>query len=230
MVMKEKAIEFLESLGVDEAVNFLQTTSASLPPEEQLRDFDQVMRHAYWQNKDLPATIRIGQAGVELGQSLADAHPDQASEIKSQIKTIQYNLASFTWPGWDEPGFDISPEQVQLGLAAAQENLRLAIELKKDALPLSRAYWMLGGVEIAVKDYASAKEHFSQAEKFASQAGSHAEALLARGFEFLTGLLVNPDNEILSKELEQTKTALLVEKDGEFFVKQIDDAWRVFGS
>ncbi|MEJ2485748.1 MAG: hypothetical protein P8Y68_08445 [Anaerolineales bacterium] len=102
--------------------------------------------------------------------------------------------------------------------------------MKKNALPLSRAYWMLGGVEIAVKDYASAKEHFSQAEKFASQAGTQAEALLARGFEFLTGLLVNPDNEILSKELEQTKTALLVEKDGEFFVKQIDDAWRVFGS
>ena len=228
--MKEKAIEFLESEGVDKAVKFLQTGSTSLPPTEQIQAFDQVMRHAYWQNKDLPATIQIGQAGVELGQTLADTHPDQTSEIKSQIKTIQYNLASFTWPGWDEPGFEISPEQVLIGLAAAQENLRLAIELKKDALRLSRAYWMLGGMEIAVKDYADAKEHFSQAEKFASQAGSQAEALLARGFEFLTGLLANPDGAALSKELEEVKTALLAEKDGEFFVKQIDDAQRVFGS
>ncbi|MEJ2485749.1 MAG: hypothetical protein P8Y68_08450 [Anaerolineales bacterium] len=93
--MKEKAIEFLESLGVDEAVNFLQTTSASLPPEEQLRDFDQVMRHAYWQNKDLPATIRIGQAGVELGQSLADAHPDQAG--MNRALTSAQSRSSLVW-------------------------------------------------------------------------------------------------------------------------------------
>ena len=227
--MKEKAIEFLESQGVDEAVKFLQTGSADLPPAEQIQNFDQVMRHTYWQNKDLPATIQIGKAGVKLGQSLADTYPDQTSEINSQIKTIQYNLASFTWPGWDEPGIEISLEQVQIGLAASQENLRLAIELKKDAIRLSRAYWMLGGMEMAVKDYANAKEHFAQAEGFAHQAGSQAEALLAQGFEVLTGILADPDDETLSKDLEQTKTSLLAEKDGEFFVKQIDDAWRFFG-
>jgi len=227
--MKDKAIEIYVSQGVEAALEYIQAREIGVSPVEHLQIFDQLLRHAYWQQKDLPAAIMVGQAGIQLGQSLAIAHPEQAGEIMSQVKGIHYNLASFTWPGWDEPGIEIRPEQVQLGLAAAKENLSLAIELKKDALPLSRAYWMLGGMEIAVKDYGDAKGHFSQAEGLARQAGSEAEALLARGFEFLTGLFTNPDDTTLSKELEEIKTALLAEEHGEFFVKQIDDAWRVFG-
>jgi hypothetical protein len=228
--MKEKAIELFDSQGVEAVIKLLETGEEGLAPDGQVQTFDHVLRHAYWQKKDLPGTIRIGQAGIALGEQLASRFPDQASEIKSQVKAIQYNLASFTWPGWDEPGFEITPEQGQLGLAAAKENLRLAIELKKDLLPLSRAHWMLGAQQMAVADYSSAREDFAQAEGFASQAGSAGEALLAQGFALLTSLLASPGNRDHSNQLEELKASLKKEEHGEFFVKQIEDARRVFGS
>jgi hypothetical protein len=228
--MKDKAIEIFDSEGVEAAIGWMQAGEAGLSPTEHVQVFDQVLRHAYWQHKDLPAAIQIGQAGLALGEKLAAAHPDQASEIKSQIKAIQYNLASFTWPGWDEPGYQLSEKQVLLGLEAARQNLSLALELKKEALPLSRAYWMLAAQEIAAKEYTSAVEHFSQAETFARQAGVQGEALLAQGFELLTKLLANPGDLALETSLEETKTALATEEHGEIFVKQIEDALRVFSS
>lgn len=228
--MKEHAIEILNSLGVDAALEHLKSGDPNLAPPELIEAFDQVLRHAYWQQKDLPGAIQVGQAGIALGEQLASRFPEQTNEIKSQVKAIQYNLASFTWPGWDETGFEITPEQVRLGLAAAKQNLRLAIELKKAPLPLSRAHWMLGAQEMAVADYSSARKDFAQAEGFARQAGSQAEALLAQGFALLATMLANPDDLALSSKLAEVKTGLANEKDGEFFVKQIEDAWHVFGS
>jgi len=226
--MKDQAIELFESQGVRAAIELLQAGETGLAPAAQVQAFDQVLRHAYWKKKDLPGAIQIGQAGITLGEQLAARFPDKASEIKSQVKAIHYNLASFTWPGWDEPGFEITPEQVQLGLAAARENFRLAIVLKKDALPLSRACWMLGAQEIAVRDYSSAIDHFYQAEQFAAQAEAGGEALLAKGFAELASLLAKPGDPAISATLEDTKTALASQESGEFFIKQIDDAWRVF--
>jgi len=233
--MKERAIELLNSQGVDASIKLLRAGEWSLAPDEQIQAFDQVRRHAYWKKKDLPGAIQIGQAGIALGEQLAAKFPEKADKIMSQVKGIHYNLASFTWPGWDEPDIKITPEQVQLGLAAARENFRLAIELKKDALPLSRACWMLGAQEMAVKDYSSAIDHFYQAEQFAEQAVSRegpqqgsGEALLARGFAQLVSLLAKPGGPKISSDLDKTKIELASLESGEFFIKQIDDAWRVF--
>ncbi|NIW41612.1 MAG: hypothetical protein GWN27_14155 [candidate division Zixibacteria bacterium] len=227
--MKDRAIVLLGSQGVEAAIEVLQAGKTGFSPAEQVQMFDEVLRHAYWKGKDLPGAIRIGQAGIAHGESLAADHPDQTSEINSQVKAIHYNLASFTWPGWDEPGFVISTEQVQLGLESARHNLDLAIELKKDALPLSRAYWMLAAQEMAVEQYPSAVGHFSQAEALASQAGAGGEALLSRGFGLLANLFSDPDDEESQTQLETVKAALATEENGEFFIKQIEDARRVFG-
>lgn len=233
--MKDQAIKLFDSQGADAAIKLMQAGERGLAPDEQVQTFDQVLRHAYWNKKDLPGTIRIAQAGIVRGEQLAARFPEKANKIMSQVKAIHYNLASFTWPGWDEPGFEITAEQVQLGLAAAKENFRLAIELKKDALPLSRACWMLGAQEMAVKDYSSAIDHFYQAEQFAEQAVSRegpqqgsGEALLARAFAQLASLLAKPGSPEILAKLDETKTALSSQESGEFFIKQIDDAWRVF--
>ena len=233
--MKDQAIKLFDSQGVQAAIKLLQAGERSLAPDEQVQAFDLVLRHAYWNKKDLTGAIQIGQAGITRGEQLAAQFPEKENKIMSQVKGIYYNLASFTWPGWDEPDIKITPEQVQLGLAAAKENFRLAIELKKDALPLSRACWMLGAQEIAVKDYSSAIDHFYQAEQFAEQAVSRegpqqgkGEALLARGFAQLASLLAKPEGPKISADLDKTKLALVSLESGEFFVKQIDDAWRVF--
>ena len=87
---------------------------------------------------------------------------------------------------------------------------------------------MLGAHHIAAGEYTSAKARFALGEQTAREAGSHPDELLSRGFSQLAALLAEPENAAAEKKLTETKTALLEEKDGEFYVKQLDDAWRVF--
>ena len=226
--MESQSIELFEMEGVEAALAYLRETPHP-SPSAQVQAFDQLARHVYWQNKDLHATIEILQAGLEFGESLLEEHPDEEAEIKSQLKAIYYNLASFTWVGWDEPGFIVTPEQEQLGLKAAQVHLNLAMELKKDNLRPSRAYWMLAAQEISARQYKEAKEHFSLAEQLAKQAGVTGEQLLAQGFLQLTELLIDPGNEVIASRLVETKAALQNEEHGEIFVQQLDTAEKVFG-
>ena len=227
VLLKDQAIQTLESDGVEAAVRLLR--QADLPPTEHIPLYTEVLRHAYWQQKDLPATIEITQTGIRHGEALADINPEDANQILAQVKALYYDLASFTWPGWDEEGIEIAPEQVSLGLEAARKNLDLAVKLKKEALPLSRAYWMLGAQQLADGDHTQAVASFAMAEQRAAEAEARPEELLSRGFARLAGLLEDPEDQSLQIEMAEIKTALFDEEDGEMFVQQIEDAQRVFG-
>ncbi|MEK6223007.1 MAG: hypothetical protein N2D54_12245, partial [Chloroflexota bacterium] len=90
--------------------------------------------------------VKIAQVGIEYNSQKAAETDDVglANEFKGKAKALNYNLASFSWPGWDEPGFmDIPTDILALGLQAAHENLRLAIELKKEEVRVSRAHWAI---------------------------------------------------------------------------------------
>ena len=225
--LKDQAIETLESEGLEAAVRLLR--QADLPPTEHIPLYTELMRHAYWQRKDLPAAIEIGQTGIRHGRALAESYPEKAEAILAQVKAIYYDLASFTWPGWDEEGIEIAKEQVRLGLDSARTNLELAIQLKKDALPFSRAYWMLGAQQLAAGDHTQALASFTMAEQHAAETDARPEELLAQGFACLTGLLADPEDQSLQLEMAEIKTALLDEEHGEMFVQQIEDAQRVLG-
>ncbi len=226
--LKDQTIQTLESEGLEAAVRLLR--QADLPPAEHIPLYTELMRYAYWQQKDLPAAIEISQTGIRHGRALAECRPEDAETILAQVKAIHYDLASFTWPGWDEEGIEIAKEQVRLGLDSARTNLEMAVRLKKDALPLSRAYWMLGAQQIAAGDKTQALASFTMAEQRAAEAGVHSEELLAQGFACLTGLLDDPEDQSLQIEMAEIKTALLDEEHGEMFVQQIEDAQRVFSS
>lgn len=228
--MKDQVIEIFDSNGVQPAIDFLQIDKADLSPAEQVQLYVDVMRHAYWKKKDLSATIQIGQAGIDAADKFKRNHPDQLEEIESKVKGIHYDIASFTWPGWDEEDIIITPDQVELGLRAAEKNLALAIELKKEELPLSRAYWMLAAQELANGQYEKAKEHFGQAELLATKAGATGEAVLAKGFIQVVGLVQDPQNKELAKKLEEIKTVLRKEEHGKFFIAQLVDSLSVFQS
>jgi hypothetical protein len=154
--------------------------------------------------------------------------PELAVEIKSVAKGLAYNLASFTWPGWDEPGMVISQSDVAIGLDAAKTNLRLANELAKGDLPLSRAYWMLGGHYLASGNWSQAEACFNKAKDYAETANEESERLLARGFSLLAVLLASPDNVDARNQLDQVKSRMAQLEQGESLVKQIDTARAVF--
>ncbi len=224
--MKEQLIEKFDSEGAQAALKLLAGTY--LHHTEKVPRYDELARHAYWQAKDLSAAIQIGQAGIHLAQKFVEEYPADAETIMSQEKAIHYNLASFTWPGWDEEGIEINETQRQLGMTSARINLDLAISLHKPSLALSRAYWMMGAHHLSAGEFTTAQARFALAAQTAREAKSRPEELLSQGFGQLAILLMKPKNLAAREGLDEVKAELQNEKEGEFFVKQLEDADRVF--
>jgi hypothetical protein len=153
--------------------------------------YSEAMRLAYWQDKDLSGAMAIAWAGI--GRLLAMAHesePDRAHELRSQAQRLTYDLASFTWAGWDEPGIVITPPEARAGCAAARANLALVHELGQAELAQARAHWMLGAHELAAgrPDYARASFEAAAGRYAAAGPDGAAEAALASAFAVLADL------------------------------------------
>jgi hypothetical protein len=188
--------------------------------------YNDLVRYLYNTAKNIPGMISLGRAGIQYGlaQAAAVSDPALAAEIKGRAKAISYNVAAFTWPGWDEPGIEITRTDLAMGMDAARTNLRLARELQRGDLPMSRAHWVIGAHHLAVKDYDAARREFDDAARLAASAGEPGEALLSKGYAALVDVLQGGDAALL----DALKTELSGIKDGEFFVGQIDSAQRVF--
>jgi len=163
-----------------------------------------------------------------MAATLAKKNPKRAKALRAIAKGLIYDIASFTWPGWNEKRIEISKGQLAEGLQAARANLRLANQLKKDSLAISRAYWVLGAQELAAGNVKPSGQAFSKAAEHAKKAGSRAEELLAQSFACLAEVLAADDNETASKRLNSLLADLRRQKDGEFFASQVDMARQVF--
>jgi len=226
--MTEAAIQLANEQDTFAAIELLAGQSDAVAAT---KDFGQVMHHFYWKAKDLSRAIAFGRAGLQYGLTAAPplqaTQPKQAREIRSAAKSLAYDLASFTWTGWDEPGISITESDLKLGLDAARVNLRLAIELDKDALRLSRAHWILGAQQLAAKLYPEAIQSFQKAAEFAKTANNTAEELLGLGFAALAKVMQTKGADGQA-ELDMIKLKLKPLQDGEFFVGQLDTALKVF--
>src|SRR5688500_17012208 len=135
--MKTEALRLAAEQDSFAAIAWL---SAQPDPIAVAKAFSEAMLHLYWQEKNLPLAIAFGRAGAQFALAAAagweTSDPGKALELRGSAKTMAYNLASFTWPGWNEPGIVTTSSDVALGLDAAKANLRLAVELQKGELPL----------------------------------------------------------------------------------------------
>ena len=211
------------------AVEYVCTVS---DPVLSVQSFSALMRHCYWKQKDLTAALVFGRAGAQHGVMmaaiLAKKDPKKAAVLRALAKGFTYDIASFTWPGWNEKGIEISEEALAEGLQAAHANLRLAIQLKKDPLAMSRAYWMLGAQQLAVGRMKSSGETFLKAAAEAKKAGSRAEEVLGESFVCLTEVLAETENKASTGRLHGLLAELRKQKDGSFFADQVDTALEVF--
>ena len=134
------------------------------------------------------------------------------------------------WPGWDEDGIELSASDVAMGLDAAKVNLRLAIELKRDAGPMSKAHWILGAHYLAAGKLDIARAHFEKSGTFAAEADSESGVLLAEGYGVVTDCVESPNDEGLNSDLTDIQEKLKPLEDGGFLAEQMTTALKVFGS
>jgi hypothetical protein len=227
--MLDTAIALLNTQDSGAAIDYLNRQD---DPAIVLDTYVRLVRHFYWTDKNLPRVVLLARAGIQYGLTISVTADDLelTGQFKSTAKAIAYDLASFTWPGWAEPGLVIGPTDLAIGLDAAKINLRLANELNKGDLPLARAYWMLGGQQLAGGSLSEAEASFSQAEHYAAAAGEEGERLLAQAFGLITSLLASPDASDAHTHLAQLKDSLRHQEHGDQFIDQIDTAWQVFAA
>jgi hypothetical protein len=191
----------------------------------------------YWKAHDLPAVIAIGRAGILycLGKSLeADVPRETAGELRSVAKGMAYDVGSFTWPGWEEPGINPTPQELLAGRECAQLNLRLAIELKKPAERVSMAHWLVGAHALAAGDARGAEDHFQLARDLlpATEAAAQATEFLNEGYLAIARLCGNPADAATRARLDQIIAQLGAsdDEDAGTYRAQLLTARRLFTS
>jgi DNA-binding transcriptional MerR regulator len=224
MTRADRALERAEAEGAFAAIAELALIDDAVESAEAHRE---AMKTAYWQQKDLALTVALAYAGTSRMLSMAThLESDAAYAARSEAKAMMYDLASFSWPGWDEPGIEIAPTDAAAGLAAARSNLAMAIDLEKPDLAVSRAHWMLGAHLMTAGENAEAGEHFERAAVFASKAGADVEVDLSRAFGSLAALAGGAGSEA---DLEAALDVLSEHEHGPDFADQVTTARRVVG-
>ena len=201
-------------------------------PLRTAKVFEAVMTDLYWNRRDLGGVVTIATAGIHFALDRAylvrDEQPDLAEELRLAAKILAYNLGSYTWPGWNEPGIEIKATHLAIGMDAARANLRLVKGLDKGPLARSRAHWLLGAHQLA-SNHAEARASFEVAHEKARKAGVPKERLLASGY--IAIVLMREGKHGEGKQLlAEVRQKLGNAKDGhgDPLIKQIDTARAVF--
>lgn len=226
---KERALVLLAREDTQSAIDLI---TGGYPAADAMKIFILVSRDLYWQRKNLSAALVMGRAGLQYGlneaRHLKPQNQALAYELSSQAKVLAYDLSSFCWPGWQEPGINIPAVYLVDGQDLAHINLRLAQQLHKGDLPMSRAWWLLGAHHLAVGQYERARRAFVEGIKYATAAQLRETELQLRGYLYLADMLKDPDNERLQLEFNFILRELQNSAQGSFFSQQLITARTVF--
>ena len=94
----------LELLATDSSFAAIEHLNSQENPTAAPEEYNELLRHLHWQEKDLFGILAIGRAGIQFGLEAAkDSSTENDThlpEIKKRTRSLAYNLASYTWPGW----------------------------------------------------------------------------------------------------------------------------------
>ena len=226
--VKDQALRILVNGDSYQAIEFVQGLER---PTDAMAVFQLLSRDLYWENRNLPAALAIGRAGVQYGIIEAARRRENdaiALELRSQSEALAYDLSSFCWPGWNEPGILIDDSSLMLAQDLAKTNLRLTMSLQRGDLPKSRAYWLIGAHHLAVDQHESARRAFVESLKYAIAAEAREQELLLRGYIYLSDMLKDEHNTELYREFEFVLRDLEASREGTFFRQQLETAQAVF--
>jgi hypothetical protein len=229
--MLDQSLDLLAQSDTFAIIEFLDQQENQL---KVAKTYAELVKHLYWKEKNIPAMVALARAGIQYALAAGSAAFKQdlvkTLLLRGEAKSIAYNLASFTWIGWDEPGITLSATDKNYGLEAAKTNLRLAFELEKGDLRISRGYWIMAAQLLAAGELAAAKQGFQKAAVYAARDRAAADKLLACAFELLVDRLQDPHDPRLADRMDSFKNQFLSLEHGPMYIDQIDTAWRVFQS
>jgi len=199
----------LDRGDVPAAIEWIQSED---DPARVLAMFHGAIRHAYWSRKDVPMVAALGDAAFAFGRDFA------GDPLLGMVKAIAYDVGSFCWTGWDEPGIVIAGELAAAGARAADLNLALAEQLDRPDGPRANAHWLIGAHELAAGRRDEAVRCFEESARYARRGSDLGAELLAAGY-IAIARGESPDTEAFADV-----------EDGDEYVSQLQTAARVFAS
>ena len=162
-------------------------------------------------------------------ESALEAANRESTEDKNAYLTAAYmtayNIASNTWPDWNEGDVDEEHRQVWLEFA----NIHVSIVAQLDLPPEkgASAFWLGAAHELAVKNYDVARSLYEKAKMLGEERDSNEVALMNQGWMLVVNILQG--NEKAESELEGLQQRLAgLSEDGKFYAGQFNDALEVF--
>ena len=221
----------LETMKNDDYFKAVEYLSRQSNPLEILDAFKEIAKRLYWDSNDMAGVIIFSGAAIQYAQMSVQSvsvKEDVVGQMKEKAAAIAYNLASFTWPGWDKEGLEISITEQNIGMEAAKTNLRSIEEMGGGNLQLARAYWMTGAHRLTLHNTDEAIYCFERSLKYADWADNREETLLAQGYMILAQMLQSEKVDAQDLELlEKLKKKMVELPDGDTFVGQIETTYDV---
>jgi hypothetical protein len=223
-----KVTEMMGTMDRYGAIEFLGRQDARVAADV----YQKLQLDLYWKQRDLPVMVAFSQAGIQHCLTAADKGVDssEALALRGSAKQLAYNLASFTWPGWNEEGIAITASEIAVGLEAARLNYRLAEELGRPDKAKANALWMLGAQQLASGALQLAGDTFLRGKTIAQQSGDVSLWHMLQAYALLARVLADPmDNE--SRARFEGSTELLnqdASQDSQEYARQLVVAWTVF--
>lgn len=226
------AAEVKSRVELDPQVAFTWIESQG-QPSEVCDIYDKAVRDLYWLDKGAKNLVIVGTRGLSFCLEQAQRHSHLSQEFvdgfKAQAKTIAYNVAANSWPGWGDDGIVISKAETEVGLEAAKLNLSLAVELKKPADKVAGAYWLLSALELALGKYSESLSSIDRSNIFAQE--SVDKTVLAYGTAFKGLIYLSAGNASLGQPLLESGISLLKEvgsDDSKYYLSQIEVSKKIF--
>lgn len=169
----------------------------NISPTELKAAARQVRQTLYWGEKDLATYVTVVKHLLDTALANALNDGENAPAFAERVIGLSYDLASFTWPGWNESGIEVTQELQAVGLVAARLNVKFAEQYNAPAAIRHNGYWMLGAHLLANKEPAAAKEAWMQALKFRL----HDDGLGIRTWMLLADVVGGEDSEGLDENL-----------------------------
>jgi hypothetical protein len=223
--------QLLEQADSYKAIEFVSKQGG---PLEVSKRYSNLVNDFYWKEKALPHVVTFARAGILYSlmksQELVDTDSSKADEIRDVARVISYNLASFTWPGWDEKGIVITEADLTVGLDAARLNLRLVKELELGLMSLSAANWGLGAMNLALGDYDQAISAFESSKEYALLEGAHEFELMNLGYIGIAKMLEGSAKQNGQTHFDEAVAKLekMDTDDSKYFAGQLKTTLDVF--
>jgi hypothetical protein len=228
-------IEIHQLLSANNSFAAIEHIQSHGTPIEIATRYATLVTDFYWKAHDLPAVVTLGRAGIYfcLGHShTAGLSVESVDKFRSAAKGLAYNVGSFTWPGWDEPGIHPDPVQIAFGAECAALNLRLALELRKPISRVSFAHWLVAAHALATGDLDQAEREFELAHKILPETGATEKSLqqMNRGYLAIARLCRNPSDADLAATFADIISRLnsQSDEDAKQYAAQLLKAQRFF--